>query len=319
MKHSEYSVLIVGSGAAGLYAALKLSSQISLPDGVLLITKSTLGESNSRYAQGGIVGVVHQNVGDSVEKHLSDTLKAGAGLSDENVTKYISEISDEVINNLINCGVDFDRNSKGELNFTLEAAHSFRRILHVGGDATGKGIIEALKKRVLEDSNITVVENSMAVELLINADSECKGIILYNELTNEHEIVYSSATILATGGLAAVPIALACGSSFLGGAAGNIAGEQTQSLLTDGKLKSVDSNMLKRSAAAGAVNVAAMGASGLLKYADEGRATFGNGKKFATNLKNSFSNNMSIIDATSAFITTHLAFDGYAISLFWEN
>lgn len=128
-----------------------------------------------------------------------------------------------------------------------------------------------------------------------------------------------SLAILATGGLAAVPIALACGSSFLGGAAGNIAGEQTQSLLTEGKLKSVDGNMLKRSAAAGAVNVAAMGASGLLKYADEGRATFGNGKKFATNLKNSFSNNMSNIDVTSAFITTHLAFDGYAISLFWEN
>ena len=201
MKHSEYSVVIVGSGAAGLYAALKLSSQISLPDGVLLITKSTLGESNSRYAQGGIVGVVHQNIGDSVEKHLSDTLKAGAGLSDENVTKYISEISDEVINNLINCGVDFDRNSKGELNFTLEAAHSFRRILHVGGDATGKGIIEALSKKVKADSNITILENTMAVELLVDLDSECKGLILYNSLTNEHEIVYSSSVILATGGM----------------------------------------------------------------------------------------------------------------------
>lgn len=201
MKHSEYSAIIVGSGAAGLYAALRLSRQMNLPEGVLLITKSNLGESNSRYAQGGIVGVLHQNIGDSVEMHVADTLKAGAGLSDEKVTKYISEISNDVIEDLINFGVDFDRNSKGELNFTLEAAHSFRRILHVGGDATGKGIVEALTKKVLEDSNITVIENSMAVELLINADSECKGLILYNELTNEHEIVYSSATILATGGL----------------------------------------------------------------------------------------------------------------------
>lgn len=201
MKHSEYSVVIIGSGAAGLFAALKLSRQIALPDGVLLLTKSTLGESNSKYAQGGIVGVLKQNLGDSVESHVNDTLKAGAGLSDEKVTKYISEISDSVINDLIDFGVEFDRNSKGELNFTLEAAHSIRRILHVGGDATGKGLVQALSKKVLEDQNITVVENSMAVELLVNSDNECKGLILFNELTNEHEIVYTSATVLATGGL----------------------------------------------------------------------------------------------------------------------
>lgn len=201
MKHSEYSAVIVGSGAAGLYAALKIATQISLPDGVLLITKSTLGESNSRYAQGGIVGVVHQNPGDNTELHINDTLKAGAGLSDKKVVQYISEVSDEVINDLINSGVNFDRNEKGELNFTLEAAHSFRRILHVGGDATGKGIVEALSKKVLENDNITVIENSIAVELLTDLDNECKGLILYNELTGEHEIVYTSATILATGGL----------------------------------------------------------------------------------------------------------------------
>ena len=201
MKHSEYSAIIVGSGAAGLYAALRLSHLMSLPDGILLLTKSTLGESNSKYAQGGIVGVVHQNKGDSIEMHVSDTLRAGAGLSDEKVTKYISQISDDVINDLIAFGVDFDKNSEGNLNFTLEAAHSFRRILHVGGDATGKGIVEALAKKVREDSNITVLENAIAVELLINADSECKGLIYYNELINEHEIVYSSATVLATGGL----------------------------------------------------------------------------------------------------------------------
>lgn len=204
MKHSEYSVVIVGSGAAGLYSALKISRQMSLPDGVLLLTKSVLGESNSKYAQGGIVGVVHQNPLDSVESHVADTLKAGAGLTDEAVTHYISESSDCVINDLIECGVDFDKDSKGNLNFTLEAAHSFRRILHVGGDATGKGIVEALSNKVREDSNITVVENSMAVELLVNSDNECKGLILHNELTNEHEIVYTSAVVLATGGLGQV-------------------------------------------------------------------------------------------------------------------
>lgn len=201
MKHSEYSVVVVGSGAAGLYAALKISKQISLPDGILLITKSSLGESNSRYAQGGIVGVVHQNKGDSTQLHIADTLKAGAGLSDEKVVEYISEVSDEVINDLIDTGVDFDKNNKGELKFTLEAAHSFRRILHLGGDATGKGIVEALAEKVIKDENITIVENSIAVELLTNLDNECKGLILYNALTGEHEIVYSSAIILATGGM----------------------------------------------------------------------------------------------------------------------
>lgn len=200
MKRSEYSAVIVGSGAAGLYAALKISSQINLPDGILLLTKTTLGEGSSKYAQGGIVGVVHQNENDNVESHVSDTLKAGAGLTDEKVARYISQISDSVINDLINFGVDFDKNSKGDLNFTLEAAHSHRRILHVGGDATGDGIVQALIKKVKEDSNITIVENAIAVELLVNLDSECKGLILYNELTNEHEIVYTSATILATGG-----------------------------------------------------------------------------------------------------------------------
>lgn len=204
MKHSEYSAVIIGSGVAGLYAALKISRNINLPEGVLLLTKTSLGESNSRYAQGGIVGVIHQNIGDNNEMHVSDTLKAGAGLSDESVTKYISEISDEVINDLINCGVDFDKDSSGNLKFTLEAAHSFKRILHVGGDATGKGLVEALTRKVKEDENITVVEHSMAVELLVDSDNICKGLILYNELLNEHEIIYTPATVLATGGLGQV-------------------------------------------------------------------------------------------------------------------
>lgn len=201
MRHSEYSVVVVGSGVAGLYAALKISSQIELPDGILIITKSELGESNSKYAQGGIVGVLHQNKGDTVDSHVADTLKAGAGLNDKDTVRYISELSDGVINDLISNGVNFDRDKSGNLNYTLEAAHSFKRILHIGGDATGKGIVDALLKKVNEDKNISVMQNAMAVELLINSNKECKGLILYNSLTGEHEIVYSSAVIIATGGL----------------------------------------------------------------------------------------------------------------------
>lgn len=201
MKYSEYSVVVIGSGAAGLYSALKISQQIELPDGILLLTKSNLGESNSMYAQGGIVGVLHQNPADTVESHVNDTLNAGAGLNDVSAVEYISQASDEVVNDLMDCGVNFDKDSNGNLTFTLEAAHSMRRILHAGGDATGKGITEALCRRVNEDENITVVQNSIAVEALVDSDQECKGVIVYNELTGEHEIVYTSALVLATGGL----------------------------------------------------------------------------------------------------------------------
>ncbi len=204
MKYSEYSAVIIGSGAAGLYAALKISQQINLPEGLLIVSKSNLGESNSRYAQGGIVAVMHQNPNDKVSLHVKDTLNAGAGLSDEKVVEYISQASDEVLNDLIKLGVNFDKDKNSNLMFTLEAAHSVRRILHSGGDATGKGITDALSKAVLSDNNITVLENAMAVEILISAEKECKGVIIYNELTQEHEVVYTSALILATGGVGQV-------------------------------------------------------------------------------------------------------------------
>ena len=109
MRYSKYSTVIIGSGIAGLYAALKIEQQVKLPDGLLLITKSKLGESNSRYAQGGIVGVMKENRADSTASHISDTIKAGAGLSDFNAVKYISEHSDEVIKDLLKFGVEFIR------------------------------------------------------------------------------------------------------------------------------------------------------------------------------------------------------------------
>jgi len=201
MKYSKYSVVIIGGGIAGLYAALKISQQSNLPDGLLLITKSKLGESNSRYAQGGIVAVLKNNKLDSPSLHISDTIKAGAGLSDFGVTKFISENSDEVIKDLLSFGVEFDKKENDEFYLTLEAAHSVNRILHAGGDATGKGIEKALCKKVTENPNIEVYEQTLAVELLVNADSECKGFVAFNDLNQEYEVIYSSAVILASGGL----------------------------------------------------------------------------------------------------------------------
>lgn len=200
MKYSEYSVIVVGSGAAGLYAALKISQQINLPDGLLLLTKSELGESNSLYAQGGIVAVMKDNKSDSVSLHVDDTIRAGVGLNNREAVEYISQASDEVIKDLMNSGVSFDKDDAGNLMYTLEAAHSTKRILHSGGDATGRGITTDLCKAVRSCSNIDVLENSIVVELLVDSKKVCKGVILYNEMTGEHEIVYAAAVVLATGG-----------------------------------------------------------------------------------------------------------------------
>ncbi|MCQ2739706.1 MAG: L-aspartate oxidase [bacterium] len=201
MEHSEYSVIIIGSGLAGLFSALKLASYNHLPDGILLITKEILGKSNSKYAQGGIVGVMSQNNKDSVELHVNDTLKAGCGLCEKETVEYISELSDEVINDLIKNGVVFDKDSNGNITFTLEAAHSVNRIMHVGGDATGNGITKVLVDNVRKNPNITVLEHSVVAELLINNENKCKGVVIYNELTGEHQVAYSSATVIATGGV----------------------------------------------------------------------------------------------------------------------
>lgn len=204
VKHSKYSVIIVGSGIAGLYAALKLSEQMKLPDGLLVLTKASLSDCNSSHAQGGIVGVLPENSADSVKIHVQDTLKAGAGLSDEKVVTFISENSNAVIKDLLEYGVEFDRNEKNELNFTLEGAHSVKRILHAGGDSTGANIEKALLKKVKENPDITVYEQALAVELIKDEHNRVKGLICYKSALDEYEAVYSAATVLATGGLGRV-------------------------------------------------------------------------------------------------------------------
>lgn len=208
MKHSKYSVVIVGSGISGLYAAIKLSESMNLPDGILLLTKSQLSESNSRYAQGGIVGVLPENAPDSVSLHVADTIKAGCGLSDFNVVKFISENSQYAIKDLMSYGVEFDKDNHNELTFTLEGAHSVRRILHVGGDATGYGIEKALVNKVRNDKtiseNISIYEQCHAIELLLDSKGECRGVISFNEATKEFETIYAGATVLASGGVGQV-------------------------------------------------------------------------------------------------------------------
>ncbi len=201
MKYSIYSAVVVGSGISGLYATLRLNRNLELSDNILLVTKSNLGESNSHYAQGGMVGVMQENKEDSISSHIADTLKAGAGLNIPDTVKFISENSDSVIKDLMNYGVEFDTTDEGKLAYTLEAAHSVRRVLHSGGDATGRRIQEALAKTIKETRGIDIYENYIAVDLLINSDGECKGVVLFNTVTKEYEVIYSSVVVLATGGI----------------------------------------------------------------------------------------------------------------------
>ena len=201
MKYSIYSAVVVGSGIAGLYATLRMNRNLELSDNILLVTKSNLGESNSHYAQGGIVGVMQENKEDSISSHVSDTLKAGAGLNISDAVKSISKSSDFVIKDLMNYGVEFDTTDDGKLSYTLEGAHSVRRILHSGGDATGRRMQEALAKTLQEAHGVDIYENHSAVDLLINSEGECKGVVLFNNVTKEYEVIYSSVVVLATGGI----------------------------------------------------------------------------------------------------------------------
>lgn len=196
MKKLNYPVIVIGSGISGLYSALKIEQKINKK--ILLITKSELGESNSYYAQGGMVAVLKENKNDSVKSHVEDTLKAGAGLSEKETVEFISENSDKVVRDLLNFGVEFDRDEEGNFTLTKEAAHSVNRILHSGGDATGREIEIALKKAVKNNQNIEIFENTAVVDLLVK-DNQCYGVLIFKE--GRHSVIYSEVTILATGGL----------------------------------------------------------------------------------------------------------------------
>lgn len=197
MKQSKYKAIIVGSGISGLYVTLKLGELLG-DKNILLITKSGLKDSNSYYAQGGMVAVLKENSNDSVELHAKDTIVAGAGLTDETTVKFISKKSDEVVKDLLKFGVDFDKEN-GEYTLTKEAAHSINRILHAGGDATGREMEVALCKSFL-DTEIPLYENTMGINLLVE-NNNCFGIKIYHTDTSLYETVYSDVVILATGGI----------------------------------------------------------------------------------------------------------------------
>ncbi len=202
MKYSKYNVVIIGSGISGLYLANKLAKSSNFSDGILLITKEELFSGSSALAQGGIVSVIPElNKNDSIQSHIKDTIKAGCGLNKLNAVKFVSENSALVAQELINFGVEFDKNDKNELNFTLEGAHSTPRILHSKGDSTGRIIEETLCNRLRECNNVDIYENTMALELLVDKFNVCKGLVVYNHSRKYFEAIYSANIVIATGGI----------------------------------------------------------------------------------------------------------------------
>ncbi len=154
-----YDYLIVGAGIAGLYAALNIPSNKK----TLILAKDPLWECNTFYAQGGIATAVDS---DDVALHIEDTLKAGAGLCNREAVEILSRNSIAVIEDLLARGFEFDTDEKGNLLFTKEAAHSRARILHAGGDATGR----ELHRFLLQQTEATVLEGVVVIDLLIEDD-----------------------------------------------------------------------------------------------------------------------------------------------------
>jgi L-aspartate oxidase len=190
-------VCMVGCGIAGLYGALLLADAGCK---VLLITKSQGTESNSRYAQGGIAAVLPHNLDDSTERHVQDTLAAGAGLCDEAAVRSILAEGYEAVADLLRYGVPFDRQADGELAVTQEAAHSVRRIIHAGGDATGASVENRLAALVAAHPLITKLEEAYALDLCL-AQGRVAGVQVYSRPNHTVYKVRTPFVVLATGGI----------------------------------------------------------------------------------------------------------------------
>lgn len=187
----KYDEIIVGTGAAGLFAALHLPENHE----ILMITKDEIENSDSYLAQGGICCELND---DDFEDFYNDTLKAGRYENDPKAVKTMIEGSRHVVRELINYGVEFDKDEIGDLAFTREGGHSAFRILH-HKDVTGMEICETLIKRVNEKKNIHIREFTTMVDLLCEKNS-CHGIVV-RDFAGNIGGVYGDSIILATGGL----------------------------------------------------------------------------------------------------------------------
>lgn len=183
----QYDILIIGAGVAGLYAALNLPKEKK----VLMINKTRPWECNTYYAQG---GVTTARDADDVPSHIQDTIDAGAHLNNAAAVQVLSETSRQVIDDLIGRGFHFDQSDDGRLFYTREAAHSVDRVLHAGGDATGRYLHHFL----LSQNPHPMLANATVIDLLIEKERICGVEVLHKE---ERKTIRAHQVIIASGGV----------------------------------------------------------------------------------------------------------------------
>ncbi|WP_128375412.1 L-aspartate oxidase [Streptomyces cavernae] len=194
-------VVVVGSGVAGLTAALRCDAA-GLK--TVVVTKARLDDGSTRWAQGGIAAALGE--GDTPEQHLDDTLVAGAGLCDEEAVRILVTEGPDAVRRLIDTGAHFDESSEGGLELTREGGHHRRRIAHAGGDATGAEISRALVEAV-RARGLRTVENALVLDLLTDAEGRTAGVTLHVMGEGQHDgvgAVHAPAVVLATGGMGQV-------------------------------------------------------------------------------------------------------------------
>ncbi|MEU5364657.1 L-aspartate oxidase [Streptomyces sp. NPDC005925] len=194
-------VVVVGSGVAGLTAALRCEAA-----GLhtVVVTKARLDDGSTRWAQGGIAAALGE--GDSPEQHLDDTLVAGAGLCDVEAVRLLVTEGPAAVRRLIGTGAQFDESAEGGLALTREGGHHRRRIAHAGGDATGAEISRALVEAV-RARGLRTIENALVLDLLTDADGRTAGVTLHVMGEGQHDgvgAVHAPSVVLATGGMGQV-------------------------------------------------------------------------------------------------------------------
>ena len=198
----EADVVVVGSGVAGLTTALRVRAQGRR---VLLVTKATVDEGSTRWAQGGIAAALADD--DSPDEHMRDTLEAGGGLCNEQAVRILVTEGPDAVRELIAWGARFDTDPTGSIALTREGGHHRNRIAHAGGDATGAEVSRALVAAVRADPGIEVVENALVLDLLRDSSGAAAGVTLHVIGPGRRDGVGAAlapAVVLATGGFGQV-------------------------------------------------------------------------------------------------------------------